>query len=440
MITENSSQKIRDIETLLQRHMNLFGYTLIDMPIIADADIFLTRAGNSIVEQLFTFERFGRMLALRPEFTALLANQYAQNNLSEAVRWQLSGSIFIDDPSDYSFQYQQHNIGAEFIGEKSALADAEIMAMAVKGIEELKIDNWQLIVGHVGLQLHLLNQFGLDRRTQQLLLTQRERLKQDGKQAVLDYLSQILMVSDENTRANRSNGEETQQMLDILLDSTRYTSTMGGRTRHDIAGRIMQKHDRGLERNKISQALDFLQDWGNIRGPLDDVLDDISSLISKDDTQGKMILDNWIEVLNMVSSYGIAPSQIIVQPDLTKNWDYYTGFVFGIRSNDVYVASGGRYDGLTRLLGSDEEIPAVGFAYYTQALINALTALNVQAQVPRISSHNLEDAIVWAQNLRSAGIAVELVSKNADIVINGDDAQYENKVYRLEQLIQELQQ
>ncbi len=85
--------------------------------------------------------------------------------------------------------------------------------------------NWQIVVGHVGLQLHLLSQFGLDRRTQRILLTQRERLKEDGKQAVLEYLRNILIIDNESVTTHTSNGEETQQMLDMLLDSTRYTST-----------------------------------------------------------------------------------------------------------------------------------------------------------------------------------------------------------------------
>mgnify|MGYP000014679327 CR=1 FL=1 len=438
MIREQDSHKIREIEATLQQHMNLFGYELIEMPIIADADIFLTRAGNSIVEQLFTFERFGKSLALRPEFTALLAHQYAQNNLSDPVRWQLSGSIFIDEPSDYSLQYQQHNIGAEFIGSHAPLADTEIMAMAVQGIEKLNITNWELVVGHVGLQLHLLSQFGLDSRTLRILLSQRYTLKEKGKQVVLDYLSDILMLDNHRADKKETNGEETQQVLDMLLDSTRYTSTMGGRTRHDIAERIMKKHERGLEIDNISQALDFLQHWGNIRGTVDDVLRAIDALIADDDSYGQSLLSDWCDVLGTLSAYGIKNENITLQPDLTKNWDYYTGFVFGIRVNDDYVASGGRYDGLTRLLGSDDAIPAVGFAYYSQKLAVTLPAYIENQTKYTLSSANPEIAIQWAQALRQNGIAIELVADNAQIIIYDKQAIYNDTPYTLEQLIEEL--
>lgn len=440
MITEQYSREIREIETILHQHMDLFGYELIDMPIIADADIFLTRAGNSIVEQLFTFERFGRLLALRPEFTALLAHRYAQEKHTKPVRWQLSGAIFVDEPSDYSLQYQHHNIGAEFIGQSSTLADAELMIMAVDGLEKLGVENWQLVIGHVGLQLHLLSQFGLNSRTQRILLTQRERLKEVGKQAVLDYLSDILMLEDTKDSANSVNGDETGKMLDMLLDLTHQTNTMGGRTRHDIAERIIKKHERGLEYEKISQALDFLQVWGNMRGTFNDVVDKIKPFIVDDDTYGQSLLSKWLEVLQTLSAYGLDVSRMIIQPDLTKNWDYYTGFVFGIRVNGDYVASGGRYDGLTKLLGSHEEIPAVGFAYYTHRLLESLPTNTNTEPVYTLKSKASHEAISWAQTLRAVDITIELVtdSENVDIEIIDNQAHYKDKVFSREQLIEEI--
>ena len=368
----NNSRRIREIETILQQHMGLSGYDLIDVPVIEDADIFLTRAGNTIIEQLFTFERFGRLLALRPEFTAAVAHRYIQEKHTDPVRWQLSGSIYVDEPSDISQQYEQHNIGAELINQNGIMAEAEIVAMAAQGMAKLDVRDWHLVIGHVGLQLHLLSQFGLDNRTYRILLTQRDRLKEHGKQAVLDYLNEVLPVDDSSLIPQSGNGQETQQMLDVLLDSTPYGNTMGGRSRHDIAARLLKKHDRALERSQIARAIDFLEKWGNIRGKASEIGSEIQSFIASDDSYGQQLFDEWYQMIDLLHAYGISDEQIIIQPDLTKNWDYYTGIVFGIRANDSYVASGGRYDGLTQLLGGEDIIPAVGFAYYTETLLQAL--------------------------------------------------------------------
>lgn len=440
MTLQNSPRRIREIEMALQEHMSLFAYDLIDTPVIADADIFLTRAGYTIIEQLFTFERSGRLMALRPEFTAVVAHRYIQEKHTEPVRWQLSGSIFSDEASDYSSQYEQHNIGAELINQDGIMAETEIVAMATQGMNKLGISDWQLIIGHVGLQLHLLSQFGLDNRTYRILLTQRDKLKEEGKQAVLDYLNEILPVDDSVVLQESGNGQETQQMLDVLLDSTPYGNTMGGRSRHDIAARLLKKHDRGLERSQIEAALDFLEKWGNIRGKASEIGSEIQAFIANDDEYGQQLFDEWYQMIKLLKTYGISDEQIIIQPDLTKNWDYYTGIVFGIHANDNYVASGGRYDGLTRLLGGEDIIPAVGFAYYTETLLQTLPPSKSESAIMTLSSNNPKETIQWASILREAGLAIKIVNDNATIIIDGDNAGYNDKTYSRDELIQELSQ
>lgn len=432
-----NARSIRKIERQLQLHMEMFGYDLIDLPMITDAEIFLTRAGNTIIEELFTFERFGKLLALRPEFTGIVAHHYVQEALEQPVRWQLSGAIFTDEPADYSLQYQQHNIGAEIIGQDGTLADAEMIAMAVQGLTKIGIDQWHLVLGHVGLQLHLLSQFNLDRRTYRILLTQRERLKSDGKQAVLDYLSEILSLENGEEKT-QGDGSETEQLLDVLLDSTRYGSTMGGRERHDIASRLLKKHNRGTELEQISSALDFLQAWGALRGTVSNVLPKIKSFISSDDDIGQDLFTEWQDTLAYLEAYGIRQDQITIQPDLTRNWDYYTGIVFGVDVSDTYVASGGRYDGLTKLLGSESIIPAVGFAYYTHHLISDERS-STQGRYAINSSDKLI-LIDWVNTLRDAGISTYIVDELPDIVISDEQASYKNQTYTKDELIQELTQ
>jgi len=286
--------------------------------------------------------------------------------------------------------------------------------------------------------LHLLSQFGLDNRTYRILLTQRDRLKEHGKQAVLDYLNEILPVDETSSLQQSGNGQETQQMLDVLLDSTPYGNTMGGRSRHDIAERLLKKHDRGLERSQIERAIDFLEKWGNIRGKASEIGSEIQSFIADDDDYGQQLFDEWYQMLDLLRAYGISDEQIIIQPDLTKNWDYYTGIVFGIRANERYVASGGRYDGLTQLLGGEDIIPAVGFAYYTETLLQALPASDTKVDAMTLTSENLLIAIEWASILQRVGFAIEIVNGNAAILIEGDHARYNDKTYSRNELIQEL--
>ncbi|MEH6787183.1 MAG: ATP phosphoribosyltransferase regulatory subunit [Paracoccus sp. (in: a-proteobacteria)] len=65
-----------------------------------------------------------------------------------------------------------------------------------------------------------------------------------------------------------------------------------------------------------------------------------------------------------IAARGIAPAGIIFDPSHGRaNLEYYDGFTFSFLSDRPgwpAVASGGRYDALTRILGRGREIPAVG--------------------------------------------------------------------------------
>lgn len=64
-----------------------------------------------------------------------------------------------------------------------------------------------------------------------------------------------------------------------------------------------------------------------------------------------------VEALPFVGNYGLT------------SMEYYDGFVFGFTRGDTVVASGGRYDALTRVLGNGRAIAAVGGVIRPDALI-----------------------------------------------------------------------
>ncbi|MBZ0098216.1 MAG: ATP phosphoribosyltransferase regulatory subunit, partial [Taibaiella sp.] len=167
----------------LYLHMRSFGYALVDLPLIEPADLFLIKAGDQIVDKLFTFEHRGAQLALRPEFTASAAYYYI-NTYKEhypVARWQFSGYTFNDDPFSLENNKQQFSIGAEMIGMGGMFADAEIIGMAVSGLAKQNISNCQITLGHVGLLRRVLAHFGLDNRVEHFLLSHLHDLKNPSR-------------------------------------------------------------------------------------------------------------------------------------------------------------------------------------------------------------------------------------------------------------------
>lgn len=397
--------------------MTGYGYEKIETPIIQPAELFLTKAGDSIIHRLFTFERLGKQLALRPEFTALAAHLYNTRYPTEeqpVMRWQFGGAVFEDESGDS----QRYSIGAELIGLGGAAAEAEIIALAANGTG---LDSCTLVIGHAQMMRVLLERYKLDSRTQRFLLHHLPTLRQTGKQSVLDQLDSLLLGkgAQDETSGEPLSELGTQQMLDVLLDATQRGVTMGGRTRHDIVRRLLQKRQRATERGQVVAALDFLEAWSAISAPPDEAFAAIERMIDADDAEAQRVLAQWRAVIALLEAYGIAPSRITIQPALARNWDYYTGIIFELWSGENHIGGGGRYDELTRLIGGTRDVPAVGFAYYVEPLVAALpdpepslpTAITITA-----SAETMPAAIRWAQKLRATGMAVILSEGSASEV------------------------
>lgn len=403
----------------LEQFMTRYGYEKIETPIIQPADLFLSKAGDQIIHRLFTFERLGTQLALRPEFTALAAHTYVTqlaDGGQPVVRWQFGGPIFEDAAGDY----QRFSIGAELIGMAGAPAEAEIIALAANGAAERGVTGASLVIGHAGMMRVLLERFKLDSRTQRFLLHHLPALKDQGKAYVLEQLDTLLLGSIADAASDTEALSElgTQQMLDVLLDATQHGATMGSRTRHDIVRRLLQKRQRATERGQVVEALDFLEAWSAINAEPETAFRQIEAMIAPDDTEARRVLAAWREVIALLDAYGIPAGRITIHPALARNWDYYTGIVFELWSGDgQHVGGGGRYDELTQLIGGDDAVPAVGFAFYIDQLIAALpqTTVDTPAAIHiSASAENFPAAIHWAQSLRSLGKAVVLLDASSN--------------------------
>lgn len=419
-----NASRVRALEQQLLAHMQLYGYTLIDIPIVQPADVFLTRAGDLMIERLFTFEHQDQMLALRPEFTAAAARHYLEHNQGQVVRWQFCGATFVDDGAR---DRQQHSLGAELIGLSGSTADAEIITMAVEGVQTLGVTQWQLVIGNVALQWHLLSRFGLDRRMIRWLLSHRDELAQHGKGYLTNLFLKTFALSLEESATSDEPPASTQRMLDVLLDSTQYGTTMGGRTREEIALRMLRKHQRSVTASQIEAALDFLLNWIQVEGPIETVFAQIESWIASDDMMGRTLLTQWRETVQRIVAAGLEASRITVKPNLARNWEYYTGIVFVLQlQNGEAIAGGGRYDELTRLLGGDRSTPAVGFAYYVGALLADLPQETSEVTPVTISG---PQAIDIARLLRQDGIPAIVQSEISDVMSTATEASYQHQTY-----------
>jgi len=400
---KQDGQPIKQLANALQEHMGHYGYELIETPIIENADLFLTKAGDKVAEKLFTFERHGQILALRPEFTAAAAHLYTLQATGQVARWQFSGAVFEDDPNLHAHEYQRYSVGAELIGMTNIIADAEIISMAVHGLLLQEVSDWTLFIGHVGLTQRLLAKFELDPRTQHFLLSQRHLLR-GGSKGKMNVLAHLARYIPNNV------GTPNHASLELLVNSAR-SDTLGGRSHIDITQRIAKKRQQATQQSQINDALYFLQAWMNIESSSDEAMKVIAEFVGDDEASHQLFAE-WQLLITLLEASQVPMDKIRIQPDLARTWDYYTGAVFEIRADDgVQLAGGGRYNELTRLIGGETEIPAVGFAYYADRVLERLTPSQATTAptVYLLPENYPATATHWAYELRKRGVRVILV-------------------------------
>ncbi|MDX2160576.1 MAG: ATP phosphoribosyltransferase regulatory subunit [bacterium] len=423
---QHHARQLQRVSALLEDHLAQYGYARIELPLVQDAELFLTKAGDQIVTRLFTFERGGRVLALRPEFTAPAAQLYAAQFPAgtQVARWQFHGTVFEDNARSVA-HFQRFTVGAELIGQHGIHADAEIMAMAVKGLTRLGIDQWVLTIGHIQLLHSLLAQFNLDQRTRRFLVTHLPQFAQGeaGAAQVTASLDTLLMgIPDGGSEVlslsqGENNALDTHYILDVLLDATQRGETMGGRTREDIVQRLLHKRKRAAERSQIMAAVDFLKRFSVIDAPPESGFAQLRALIPADDSTSRHLLDTWQRLVGYLESYGVAQDRIRLRPALSRTWDYYTGILFEFGLPDgQQLGGGGRYDELARLVSGliDHDLPSVGFVYYADVIAAYTQPPTARTPVMLIAhSAALKESIRWAEALRSLGADVVLTDADA---------------------------
>lgn len=385
-------------------HLALAGYVRREAPLVDDAAIFLTKGGDRVIDRLITFDRGRRTFALRPEFTASAATEYVREAGGSVVRWQFAGPIF-QEPEQVGGSFVQHQLGAELIGARGADADAEMIGVIHDGLHRQGLDrSVRFVVGHSGLTLALLESYGLDPQITQFLLNQRGLLAAKGAEIVWERLKLLAGGADADLAQ-----AEYAPMVDTLMAITPRTSAFGGRTREEIARRFIQKRHRLKDMAAIERAVAFLADWVQIEGEAAQVWQSVEARLSGE--RAEQLYAQWRQSLAIVEAYGLDSAQLILRPDLSRVWDYYTGITFELRTLDgLPLGGGGRYDGLMRLFGDPNDTPAIGFGLDVDALQRSYGHDRVEEGSPlTVTLADHLDAIYGAsvaRALRAEGICV----------------------------------
>lgn len=111
-----------------------YGFEEYDGPPLESLEMYTTKSGDEIVQQLYTFRDKGdRDVALRPEMTPTLARMVAARaqSLKKPIRWFSIPQLFRYERQQRGRLREHFQLNMDIIGEAGPLADAELMAAAV---------------------------------------------------------------------------------------------------------------------------------------------------------------------------------------------------------------------------------------------------------------------------------------------------------------------
>jgi len=310
----------RGIEETVVSVFEGWDYEEIIPPLFDYAEVF---AGEALASKTYSFvARDGSLLALRPDFTSLLA-KIAAGRLRERaapLRLYYSGEVVRYEPVRAGRQSELYQMGLEHLGGDARAADAEAVAIAAECLERLGARGFVLALGHVGVFGGLVDAAGLAPERVEAL---RERVESKDPAGVRQVLQGAGVSS-------------------ALAEAFERLTTLGG----------------GLE--ALPQAAQVFSCCAGAGAALAELR----------------------AVADALGAAGLG-RHLAVDLGEVRGLDYYTGLVFRVFAPDLgfEVGSGGRYDTLVARFG--RPLPAVGFMLGLDRVALLLERQGRLAAIPR---------------------------------------------------------
>lgn len=343
----------RRLESDLRSLFSLHGYQEIETPILEYYDALDDATYGYRPEHVWkTFDRAGRVLAIRPDSTIPSVRLAAGRLRSEGLPLRL---CYLQSVAEYerdtlSMLCEKSQAGVELMGESSPQADAEIVALAIECLLRAGLRDFQIELGQAGFFTGFMQEAGL---TDEQCDEMRRLTEQKNALGIQLYLKK-LAVSE------------------------------------DVTARIMQ-----LPRL-----------YGDAS-----VIDEAAALTGH--ARCRQALSDLRRVIDILRKYGYE-QYLTIDLGMVHELGYYSGLTFQGQTGDLGqpIISGGRYDGLPARYGRD--MPAVGFAVSLKLLLIALEkqgavfAAPVPGCMVGFDPGCLSAALAFAREKRAQGVSVSM--------------------------------
>ena len=368
--------------TVLSDIFSSYGYDAIDTPFLEPTEMFLRKGGGEMASQIYSFvDPGGNPVSLRPEFTSSILRWCLEEDRLDRLplRVQYGGPVFRYRRQGDEYR-QFHQAGVELIGSADPRADAEALMLACQGLAALGVEDLKLVLGDLGVYNRLALQMSLSERARVFLLDNVSRLRDgdDGLQAVGDRAAKFRLMSDGNG-SNEIMAQlvglkeaEARSLIASMIERED-SASLGQRTAEEVAERLLRKARGAGEQGKMQHALSVASRLAAIQGPAAKSLASAEELLRSEGVDVQA-LDPLTRVVTLLENTDLGGAEIIVDLGMARGIAYYTGIVFELLDGNsgLSLGGGGRYDGLARNMGSTRDVPALGFAYDLDRLLDRI--------------------------------------------------------------------
>ena len=439
-LPQESWLRLKDAQERLREFFSSHGYRLLETPVLEPTELFLRKSGGELAARMYTFtDPGGNLVSLRPEYTASIIRHFLEGGddyQRHPLRVQYAGPVFrhsqeVDGRGQALRQFTQ--VGAELLNGPGPKADAEVLSLCVNALSSLGIKDHRLVVGDLELVSHLLGSLGLSERAMAFILGSMQGIArgQEGRGAVEERAAQLRLLESGPRqgylRAALGDMEEEQarELLHGLLEWSGAES-LGQRQPSEVVERLLRKFRGSDDAATLRRGMDVAYRLAGVKGEPVACLESAAAIV-QDSRLGASVLDPLREVVELLGADLQADAGLELDFGLAGGLAYYTGIVFEIvhPGFDAPLGGGGRYDGLARALGSSSGVPALGFAYTLEHLLDVLgddggaqqpgEAAPVSLLVASSAEGAYKEALKLAGELRRQGARVEMEVSGKDL-------------------------
>ena len=321
----------------------LFAFEEYDTPVVESEDLYTRKAGEEIVQQLYTFtDKSGRNLALRPEMTPSLARLILQKggSLPLPLKWFSIPQCWRYERMTRGRTREHYQWNIDILGVPGVAAEAELLAVIITFFERVGLNSDDVIIK----------------------VSNRKIL-----QAVLEKLG----VPDDSFAAVCVLVDKLEKMPKEAIEE-------------EMTG-------LGLDAALVEHIVEIISL---------DALDQVADVVGADH-EGICELR---ELFTLADGYGFG-SWLTFDASLVRGLAYYTGVVFEVFDRDATlraICGGGRYDRLLSTFGG-KDLPACGFGFGDPVIVEFLKDKNL---LPELSPQVDDVVFSFSPDLRSAAMQI----------------------------------